>query len=110
MADGLGDLGETGHDRTLVLSVLEKFAYMGAILKRQKPFPTFNEVKNDLLVEEIFMAKPAAPCQALVACSTHRADFRWPNSCSLRQLGVQEETQRMRGSADMRKAMMPFYS
>jgi hypothetical protein len=71
MADFLGDLGEHVPDRTLVLSVLrglnEKFVYMGAILKRQKPFPSFTEVKNDLLVEEISMARPSAPSQALVA-------------------------------------------
>jgi hypothetical protein len=67
MADSLGDLGEPVPDRTLVLSVLrglnEKFGYMGAILKRQKPFPS-SEVKNDLLVEEISMATPTAPSQA----------------------------------------------
>jgi hypothetical protein len=39
---------------------------MGTILKRQKPFPSFSEVKNDLLVEEISMAKPAVPSQALI--------------------------------------------
>jgi hypothetical protein len=71
MADSLCDLGEPVLDRTLVLSVLhglnEEFGYMGAILKRQKSFPSFSEVKNDLLVEEISMAKPAAPSQALIA-------------------------------------------
>jgi hypothetical protein len=65
MADSLGDLGELVLDQTLVLSVLhglnKKFGYMGAILKRQKPFPSFSEVKNDLLVEEISMAKPVEP-------------------------------------------------
>jgi hypothetical protein len=71
MADSLGDLGEPVLDRTLVLSVLrglnEKFGYMGAILKRQKSFPSFSEVKNDLLIEEIYMAKPAVPSHALLA-------------------------------------------
>jgi hypothetical protein len=71
MVDSLGNLGEPVLDRTLVLSVLcvlsEKFAYMGAILKRQTSFPSFAELKNDLMVEEISMAKPAAPSQALVA-------------------------------------------
>jgi hypothetical protein len=71
MADSLCDLGKPVLDRTLVLSVLhglnEEFRYMGAILKRQKSFPSFSEVKNDLLVEEISMAKPAAPSQALIA-------------------------------------------
>jgi hypothetical protein len=71
MVDSLGDLGEPIFDRTLVLSILcgqnEKFAYMGTILKRYRPFPTFNEVKNDLLVEEICMTKPVVPPQALIA-------------------------------------------
>jgi hypothetical protein len=71
MADSLVDLGKPVLDRTLVLSVLrglnEKFGYIGAILKWQKPFPSFTEVKNDLLVKEISMAKPAVPSQALVA-------------------------------------------
>jgi hypothetical protein len=39
---------------------------MGAIVKHRRPFPTFNEVKNDLLVEEICMTKPAVLPQALV--------------------------------------------
>lgn len=60
MADALGDLGEPVLDRTLVLAVLrglnEKFAYMSALLKRQRPFPTFLEVRSDLLLEELEMA------------------------------------------------------
>jgi hypothetical protein len=71
MADSLSNLGEPILDRTLVLSVLrglnEKFAYMGTILKRQKSFPSFVEVKNDLMVKEISMAKPTEPSHALIA-------------------------------------------
>lgn len=44
---------------------------MGAILKHHKPFPLFTEVKADLLVEEISVAKIAAPPQALVATAPH---------------------------------------
>jgi hypothetical protein len=40
---------------------------MGAILKHQKSFPSFTEEKNDLMVEEISMAKSAAPSQVLIA-------------------------------------------
>jgi hypothetical protein len=70
MVDSLDDLGEPILDRTLVLSVLqglnEKFAYMGTILKCQKLFPSFAEVKNDLMVKEISMAKPVEPSHALI--------------------------------------------
>jgi hypothetical protein len=75
MADSLGDLGKHVLDRTLVLSILhdlnEKFSYMGTILKQQKLFPSFFEVKNDLLVEEISMAKPVAPKQVLIVTAPH---------------------------------------
>jgi hypothetical protein len=49
----------------------EKFAYMGTILRRQKSFPSFTKVKNDLMVKEISMAKSTAPSQALVATTPH---------------------------------------
>jgi len=57
MADDLGDLGEVIQDRTLVLNVLrglnERYSHMVALLKRSRPFPTFDEVRNDLLLEEL---------------------------------------------------------
>jgi hypothetical protein len=75
MANSLGDLGEPVLNRTHILSVLcglnEKFAYMGAILKHHMLFPSFGEVNNDLMVEEISMAKPAALSQALVTTAPH---------------------------------------
>ena len=59
MADALGDLDQPIPDRTLVLAVLrglnDQFSYMGALLKHQRPFPTFLEVRSDLLLEEITM-------------------------------------------------------
>ena len=72
MADALGDLGEPVHDRTLVLSVLRglnaKFSYMAALLKRQKPFPSFIDVRSDLLLEELTMGpRSSTPSTALVA-------------------------------------------
>jgi len=61
MADDLGDLGEVVHDRTLVLNVLrglnEQYSHMVALLKRSRPFPTFDEVRNDLLLEELTVRK-----------------------------------------------------
>jgi hypothetical protein len=52
MADALGDLGEAVLDHSLVLKVLRglngRFSHMVALLKRQRPFPTFATVHNDL--------------------------------------------------------------
>jgi hypothetical protein len=77
-------LGEPIPDRTLVLLVLrglnERFVYVGAILERQKPFPSFTEVKKDLLVKEISMAKPVAPPQELVATTSH-LPLGWSQCC-----------------------------
>ncbi|XP_062211692.1 uncharacterized protein LOC133912795 [Phragmites australis] len=72
MADQLADLGEPVRDRTLVLNVLrglnDRFAYMGALIQRQRPFPTFAEVKSDLCLDEINMnAKKGHSPQALAA-------------------------------------------
>ncbi|XP_062193564.1 uncharacterized protein LOC133896962 [Phragmites australis] len=71
MADALGDLGEPVPDRTLVLNVLcglnQKFSYMTALLKRQKPFPLFIEVRSDLLLEELTMANKSSTPSAFVA-------------------------------------------
>jgi hypothetical protein len=56
MADALGDLGEPVLDRTLVLSLLrglnERFGYIAALLKRQKPFPSFIDARNELLLKK----------------------------------------------------------
>jgi hypothetical protein len=72
MADQLADLGEPVRDRTLVLNVLrglnDRFSYLGALIQRQRPFPTFAEVKSDLRLAEINMAaKPTQSPQAFAA-------------------------------------------
>jgi hypothetical protein len=72
MADALGDLSEAVLDRTLVLTALRGlngwFSHMASLLKRQCPFPTFVEVRNDLQLEEIEMAtKPGSSASTLVA-------------------------------------------
>jgi len=68
----LADLGEPVTDRTLVLNVLcglnEKFASIGCHLRRGRPFPSFLEVCDDLILEEITMAEKAStPSSALLA-------------------------------------------
>jgi len=64
MADALGDLGEVITDRTVVLNVLRglnaKYDHMKALLKRTRPFPTFNEVRNDLQLEELMLDPPVS--------------------------------------------------
>lgn len=75
LADALGDLGEPVPDRTLVLNVLrglnDKFSYMTALLKRQKPFPSFLEVRSDLLLEELTMANKSSASAFLAGTPTN---------------------------------------
>jgi hypothetical protein len=59
MADGLADLGSPVEDRILVLNILrglnQRFEYVGSIIWRYSPFPNFEKVRDDLLLEEIHM-------------------------------------------------------
>jgi hypothetical protein len=51
------NLGEHVEDRTLVLSVLwglnKKYDHIKTYLKRARSFPSFHEVRNDLLLEDL---------------------------------------------------------
>ncbi|XP_062182157.1 uncharacterized protein LOC133886484 [Phragmites australis] len=71
MADALGDLGEMIHDRTLVLNVLwglnDKYSYMAALLKHQRSFPSFIDVRANLLHEELTMEPKMTSSMMLVA-------------------------------------------
>ena len=73
MADALADLGEPINDRTLVLNVLrglnERFQFMSQLVTRQRPFPSFADVRADLRLAELNMAPPSAPPSALLASS-----------------------------------------
>ncbi|XP_066363590.1 uncharacterized protein [Miscanthus floridulus] len=78
MADDLTALGEVITDRTLVLNVIrglnERFAHVGTLLRRAKPFPTFLEAREDLILEELTMAnRKEAPAAALTASTTPTA-------------------------------------
>lgn len=70
MADGLGDLGETVHDRTLVLNVLrslnERWQYLVALIICQRLFPLFADLVTVLRLEEIW-APPQAAASAPMA-------------------------------------------
>ncbi|XP_021310400.1 uncharacterized protein LOC110433093 [Sorghum bicolor] len=75
MADDLTALGEVISDRTLVLNVIrglnERFSHVGTLLRRAKPFPTFLEAREDLVVEELTMEnRKEAPAATLAASTT----------------------------------------
>ncbi|XP_066313450.1 uncharacterized protein, partial [Miscanthus floridulus] len=57
MADSLGDLGWAVEDRILVLNVLrglnERYSHLRTWITRQRPFPTFLQVRDDLVMEEL---------------------------------------------------------
>ncbi|XP_072147101.1 uncharacterized protein [Setaria viridis] len=57
MADSLGDLGWAVEDRILVLNVLrglnERYAHLRTWITQQRPFPTFLQVRDDLVMEEL---------------------------------------------------------
>ena len=59
MADDLTALGEVITDRTLVLNVIcglnERFSHVRTLLRRARPFPTFLEARDDLILEELTM-------------------------------------------------------
>ncbi|XP_021309125.1 uncharacterized protein LOC110432670 [Sorghum bicolor] len=57
MADSLDDLGWPVEDRILVLNVLrglsDRYSYLRTWITRQRPFPTFLQVSDDLIMEEL---------------------------------------------------------
>jgi hypothetical protein len=70
MADALGTLGEPVLDRTLVLNVLrglnEQYSHMAAMIKRTRLFPSYSDVRADLLIEEVTLAsKTTTPTAVL---------------------------------------------
>ena len=72
MAVKLCELGEPVTDHTLVLNILhslnECYAALGMHLCHSRPFPSFLEVQNDLLLEEITAAnRVSMPSTTLVA-------------------------------------------
>jgi hypothetical protein len=77
LADSLRDLGEPVADRTLVMNLLRglspRYDHLKALIKRSVPFPTFHDVRNELLLEELTMANEAptpasAPYSAPTSC------------------------------------------
>ena len=83
MADALADLGEPVHDRTLVLNILrglnERFQFMAQFITRQKPFPSFADVRADLRLAELNMA-PSTPPSAPVTSTSSKPPASQPAS------------------------------
>jgi hypothetical protein len=74
MADTLCTLDAPITDESLVLNLLRslspRFDRVTPILTRMKPFPTFAEVKNDLLLKELLSAtSTSTPATALYTAS-----------------------------------------
>ncbi|XP_066392627.1 uncharacterized protein [Miscanthus floridulus] len=75
MADDLTALGEVVTDHTLILNVIhglnERFSHVGTLLRRARPFPTFLEARDDLILEELTMeTRKDAPATTLAASTT----------------------------------------
>jgi hypothetical protein len=64
MADSLGDLGCPVEDRALVLNVLcglsDRYTHLRSLIMRQRPFPTFLQVRDNLALEEITLGAQVA--------------------------------------------------
>jgi hypothetical protein len=71
-AEDLRDFGEPVSDRTLVLNIIrglnEWFEAIGLHLRRTNPLPSFLQVRADLQIEELTMAK-TTPATALFSSS-----------------------------------------
>ena len=76
MAEDLRDLGQPVTEATLVLNIIrglnERFSALGLHLRSSTSLPSFLQVRDDLRLEELTMAKapPAAALTALSGSST----------------------------------------
>jgi hypothetical protein len=74
MADALADLGSPVDDRILVLNILRglnsRFKHLGAIIRCYTPFPSFLNVRDDLILEELHLdnSDPPADATTLYTC------------------------------------------
>jgi hypothetical protein len=73
-ADDLAALGEPVSDRSLVLNLIrglnEQFESVGRHLRRGRPFPSFLEACDELLLEEMTMGPPASEPPTALLTST----------------------------------------
>ena len=87
MADQLDNLGEPVSDGTLILNLVRglnaKYTAIGRHIRRGRPFPTFLEAKNDLLLKEITVgASDPDPSTALLAAAAGRPSAPAPQQRS----------------------------
>jgi hypothetical protein len=77
MADSLGDLGCPVEDRILVLNVLRglgnRYTHLRSLIMRQRPFPTFLQVRDDLALEEITLGAQAVSISGMGSSSSSTA-------------------------------------
>ena len=72
LAEQLGDMGEVITNHTLVMNLLrglnEKYSSIRRQLQHARPFPTYQEVRRDLLLEELTLSHSSSmPVSALIA-------------------------------------------
>jgi uncharacterized membrane protein YgcG len=79
MEDSLGDLGCPVEDRILVLNVLrglsDRYTHLRSLIMRQRPFPTFLQVRDDLALEITLGAQAASISGPGSSSSTTLAAF-----------------------------------
>lgn len=79
MADTLGDLGYPVRDRSLVLATLNglncKYDHMQTLITMQRPFPSFADMRSQLLLEELSKAgRPTSSSTVLLAGASKPAN------------------------------------
>jgi hypothetical protein len=83
-ADALRDLGEPVSDRTIILNILQglnkRYDHLKTFLKRVVPFPSFYDVCNDLLLEEITIGVEVASDYNMTFAAVGRQQSRPPPS------------------------------
>jgi hypothetical protein len=80
MADTFRDLDEPMAEHTLVLNILrglnKRYDLLNTFLKRVVPFPSFHDVHNDLLLEELTMGVEAASDSATTFTASSGQQYR----------------------------------
>ncbi|KAM0903184.1 hypothetical protein ACQ4PT_018812 [Festuca glaucescens] len=88
MTDSLGELGWPVEDRILVLNVprglSDRYGHLRTWISRQRPFPTFLEVRDDLVMEELTQGTSLSTTGSSIAlaATTPRSSAPPPSSPS----------------------------
>jgi hypothetical protein len=80
MVNGLADLGAPVDDQILVLNILrglnQRFEHVGSIIRRYSPFSNFLKVRDNLLLEELYMNSTKPPTAPTVLHPPHGGNGR----------------------------------